>query len=58
VGGTGCKGLRPKWAAAMSGRLVCVECGATASGNAEGWQADIGDNLRDADPPEVVILLS
>jgi hypothetical protein len=42
----------------MSGRLVCVECGATASGNAEGWQADIGDNLRDADPPEVVILLS
>jgi hypothetical protein len=40
----------------MSGRLVCVECGATASGNAKDWKAEIGDDLRDDDPPEVVIL--
>jgi hypothetical protein len=36
--------------------LVCKECGTTASGNAEGWKAEIADDLRDDDPPEVVIL--
>jgi hypothetical protein len=37
-------------------QLVCVECGATASGSAEGWKAEIGDDLRDDDPPVIVIL--
>jgi hypothetical protein len=36
--------------------LLCAEYGAAASGNADGWTAEIGDDPRDDDPPEVVIL--
>jgi hypothetical protein len=43
----------------MSGRvaepLVCVECGTRAPLDAAGWKADIGDDPRDHDPPEVVL---
>jgi hypothetical protein len=36
--------------------LVCIECDTVAPEPAEGWKAEIGDDLRDDDPPEVVIL--
>jgi hypothetical protein len=40
----------------MSEHLVCVECGTIAAQRAESWKAEIGDDPRDDDPPEVVIL--
>jgi hypothetical protein len=40
----------------MSEQVICRECGALAAEGAEGWKAEIGDDLRDDDPPEVVIL--
>jgi hypothetical protein len=36
--------------------LVCIECDTVAPEPAEGWKAEIGDDLRDDDPPEVLIL--
>jgi hypothetical protein len=36
--------------------LVCVECGAVAADPADGWKAEIGNDPRDDDAPEVVIL--
>jgi hypothetical protein len=39
-----------------TGALIRAESGTTASGHAKHWKAEIGDDLRDDDPPEVVIL--
>jgi hypothetical protein len=33
----------------------CAECGRIAPPDAPGWKADIGDDPRDDDPPEVVM---
>jgi hypothetical protein len=38
----------------VAGPLVCAECGTTARPTAKGWKAEIGDDLRDDDPPDVV----
>jgi hypothetical protein len=35
--------------------IRCVECGRIAPAAAIGWKADIGDDLRDDDPSEVVM---
>ena len=35
--------------------LRCIECGRSAPSDAQGWKAEIGDDLRDDDPPEVVM---
>jgi hypothetical protein len=40
----------------MSEQLVCAECGMVARDQADGWKAEIGDDVRDHDAPEVVIL--
>jgi len=40
----------------MTDHLVCVECGAVAPEGAVDWKAEIGDDLRDDDPPDVEIL--
>ncbi len=36
--------------------LRCAECGRPAPPDAPGWKAEIGDDLRDDEPPEVVML--
>jgi hypothetical protein len=36
--------------------LQCAECGKVAVAEAEGWKAEIADDPRDDDAPEVVIL--
>jgi hypothetical protein len=33
--------------------LVCAECGAVSPPDAHGWQAHIGYDVRDDEPPEV-----
>ena len=40
----------------MNEQLICVECRTVAPDGAVGWRAEIGDDLRDNDLPEVVIL--
>jgi hypothetical protein len=35
--------------------LRCAECVRLAPPDAPGWKAEIGDDLRDDDPPEVVM---
>jgi hypothetical protein len=39
----------------VAGRLVCAECGLEAPHDASGSKAEIGDDLRDDDPPVVVV---
>jgi hypothetical protein len=34
--------------------LRCVECGRLPTTGADGWKAEIGDDLRDDDLPEVL----
>jgi hypothetical protein len=40
----------------MNDSLVCVECGTVAPDPADGWKAEIGDDPRDDDRPEIMIL--
>ena len=35
--------------------LFCAECGCSATVRASHWKAEIGDDPRDDDPPEVVM---
>jgi hypothetical protein len=35
--------------------LVCVECAAESTGNAEGWRAYVAFLEEDGEPPEVVL---
>jgi hypothetical protein len=35
--------------------LCCAECRRVAPPDAPVWKADIGDDLRDNEPPEVVL---
>jgi hypothetical protein len=39
----------------VNAELTCSECGRVAPPNATGWKGEIGDDLRDDDPPEVVV---
>lgn len=38
-----------------SSDLRCAECDRRAPTTAQGWKAEIGDDVRDDDPPEVVM---
>jgi hypothetical protein len=35
--------------------IRCAECGRLAPQDAPRWKAEIGDDLRDNDPPEVLM---
>jgi hypothetical protein len=36
--------------------LVCAECSVTPTGPVQGWKAELGEDPREDDGPEVVIL--